>query len=363
MTKDKPSGRPADSVPRSPRRELLAGAVGALGVIAAETVVKAAPAQAANGDAVLQGVSNGPTTSGTKVFTANNREVAVLASPGGTGAGSLGVYGQGIAVGVQGSGIGVGTGVFGSGGVLNGIGVTGSGGGNGDGVQGSGSGTGDGVFGQGGPQGSSINESGSGMKGHGGGSGPGVSGLGGPNNGTGVHGSAFGSGTGVVGDGGTNGGTGVAGNGGSNSASNNGFGVVGTGGVGNGVGVWGQGQGTGAGVLGTGFGGGPAVHGRADFADAIGVLAENTAGGIALKATGPASFTRSGVLTVRAGTSTVTKTGLALTAASLVLATLQQNRAGVFVQAAVPDVSGSSFTIHLNKTVSASTNVGWFVVN
>ena len=59
----------------------------------------------------------------------------------------------------------------------------------------------------------------------------------------------------------------------------------------------------------------------------------------------------------------MTKTGVALTAASLVLATLQQNRAGVFVQAAVPDVSRSSFTIHLNKAVSASTKVAWFVVN
>jgi hypothetical protein len=96
-------------------------------------------------------------------------------------------------------------------------------------------------------------------------------------------------------------------------------------------------QGNGAGVLGTGFHG-PAVHGRAGLAGAIGVLAENTAGGTAFKATGPASFSRSGVLTIPAGSSAVTKTGVTLTTASLVLATLQQNRPGVFVQAAVPNV-------------------------
>jgi hypothetical protein len=34
-----------------------------------------------------------------------------------------------------------------------------------------------------------------------------------------------------------------------------------------------------------------------------------------------------------------------------------------FVQAAVPNVSRSSFTVHLNKAVSAGTKVAWFVVN
>lgn len=37
------------------------------------------------------------------------------------------------------------------------------------------------------------------------------------------------------------------------------------------------------------------MHGRTDFADAVGVLAENTDGGVAFKATGPVSFARSGV--------------------------------------------------------------------
>ena len=64
-----------------------------------------------------------------------------------------------------------------------------------------------------------------------------------------------------------------------------------------------------------------------------------------------------------AGSSSGTVTGVALGAASLVLATLQQNLSGVYVRSAVPNVPGSSFTIHLSKAVSASAKVAWFVVN
>jgi len=105
------------------------------------------------------------------------------------------------------------------------------------------------------------------------------------------------------------------------------------------------------------------VRGIALAVNGVGVLAENDAGGTALKAIGTTTFSRSGVLTVTAGSSTVTKTGVRLTAASLVLAVVQQDVAGVWVRAAVPNVTASSFTIHLNKTVASSTKVGWFVVN
>jgi hypothetical protein len=37
--------------------------------------------------------------------------------------------------------------------------------------------------------------------------------------------------------------------------------------------------------------------------------------------------------------------------------------AGVWVRSAVPDVAHGSFTVHLNKAVTASTAVAWFVVN
>ena len=99
------------------------------------------------------------------------------------------------------------------------------------------------------------------------------------------------------------------------------------------------------------------------------MLAENTADGTALRASGTASFagttafSRSGVLTVAAGSSSATKTGVALTSASLVLATLQQDRAGVWVRSAVPNVAARSFSVHLSKAVAAITKVAWFVVN
>ncbi len=112
--------------------------------------------------------------------------------------------------------------------------------------------------------------------------------------------------------------------------------------------VVGQSLGTGTGVVGESPGG-------------TGVVAS---GRTALKVQGPAVFSRSGVLTVAAGHSSATKTGVALTAASLVLATIQGNVAGVFVQGVtlVTGASGS-FTIHLNKTVQAKIKVAWFAVN
>jgi hypothetical protein len=93
------------------------------------------------------------------------------------------------------------------------------------------------------------------------------------------------------------------------------------------------------------------------------VRAENTKGGNALQVSGKAAFSRSGILTIAAGSSSGTVMGVALTSASLVLATLQQDRAGAWVRSAVPNIAGSSFTVHLNKTVTASTSAAWFVVN
>jgi hypothetical protein len=115
--------------------------------------------------------------------------------------------------------------------------------------------------------------------------------------------------------------------------------------------VYGAGTGTGPGVIGTAPGAGS------------GVLAENTGAGPALTVSGPAFFSTAGILTVSAGKSSVTKTGVTLTGSSLLFATLQQNHSGVWVQSAVPDVAGSSFTLHLNKAVAASTTVAWFTIN
>jgi len=108
---------------------------------------------------------------------------------------------------------------------------------------------------------------------------------------------------------------------------------------------------------------GRGVTGVATSAAGAGVKAVNAQGGPALSVEGAAVFSRSGIVTVEAGKSSATESNVALTAASLVLAMLQQNVAGVSVQSAVPDVPGSSFTVHLSKAVTASTKVAWFVAN
>jgi len=287
---------------RRPRRELLAGAAAILGVVTGETLSGGAPAQATQGSAVVLGQDNTGATAGTGISDTSG-DLAVLANP----ATHVGVFGQasGNGSGVNGAGAGSGSGVLGSGGDSGGAGVTGFGGGNGTGVIGNGDGSGSGVVG---------------------------------NSGAGdAHGvEGFGSGTGS--------------------------GVVGRGGAGGGAGMVGSALGNGSGVVGIGAGSGAGVEGISGAAG-IGVLAESSAGGTALKATGRVVFSRSGVLTVAAGKSTITKTGVALTKASLVLATLQQDVPGVWVRCAVPNVTAKSFTVHLSKAVSATTKVAWFVLN
>jgi hypothetical protein len=135
------------------------------------------------------------------------------------------------------------------------------------------------------------------------------------------------------------------------------------------------------------------VHGRAATATGTGVLAQNTYGGFALRAsgkssfsgpatfsstqsiagqatlsggvavTGKASFSRSGVLTLGSSAGSVVKTGIALTSSSFVLATLQTHITGLTIEAAVPAPGSSSFRIYFNKTAPAGTRVAWFVVN
>ena len=91
--------------------------------------------------------------------------------------------------------------------------------------------------------------------------------------------------------------------------------------------------------------------------NATGVFAK---GPIALAVDGPAIFSTSGIATVKQGTQSVTVTLAAAAASSVVLATIQQDRAGITVQSAVP-IAGS-FTITLTGKPAADTNVGWFVL-
>jgi hypothetical protein len=103
------------------------------------------------------------------------------------------------------------------------------------------------------------------------------------------------------------------------------------------------------GVATTGVG----VHGQA-----------NSAAGTGLKVTGKAVFSRSGKATVQAGQSTVMVSSVTITAASLVLATIQGvGESGLYVKSVSVSVSNSRFTIRLSKAVAANTLVGWFIVN
>jgi hypothetical protein len=122
-------------------------------------------------------------------------------------------------------------------------------------------------------------------------------------------------------------------------------------------GVLGESAGTGADVAG--------VVGKAQTSVATGVRASNGGNGsaTALRVSGKSTFSRSGTVTVSAGTSSATKS-VSLTSASLVLATIQGNQAGTYIQG-VTKVTGpsGSFTIHLNQNATANLPVAWFVLN
>ena len=80
------------------------------------------------------------------------------------------------------------------------------------------------------------------------------------------------------------------------------------------------------------------------------------------------SFARSGVASIGAAHNTATVTGVSLSSASLVFATIQnqvagsnQDSAGLWVQAVVPNVAAGSFTIFLSQRVPSrqTLQVGW----
>jgi hypothetical protein len=170
-----------------------------------------------------------------------------------------------------------------------------------------------------------------------------------------------GSGTGVEGD--SSSGTGVSG------SSGSGYGVLGN-----------SDSTVQAGVRANNTGSGPALYAQSQSGrgveghsgSGVGVLAvaDGNPPATALKTQGASSFngktsfSRSGKITVSAGTSSATKTGVNLTSTSLVLATIQANQSGIYVQG-VTQVAGTSgsFTIHLNKNTPVNLPVAWFIVN
>jgi hypothetical protein len=113
------------------------------------------------------------------------------------------------------------------------------------------------------------------------------------------------------------------------------------------------------GVLGQGTTGATGVSGTSDSGIG-GSFASKS--GRALKVIGKASFSRSGIVAIPAGSSSQSVTLTGVTTASMILATIQQNAAGFTIQAAVP--AKGSFTIFLNKPApSGGLAVAWFVLD
>ena len=94
----------------------------------------------------------------------------------------------------------------------------------------------------------------------------------------------------------------------------------------------------------------------------MGVLADGTS--VGLRVNGAAVFSRSGILTIPAGSGSSRVKHINLTSSSLVLATIQGDVAGVFVRGvAIVIGSNGQFNVHLNKAAPSALIVGWFVVN
>lgn len=130
------------------------------------------------------------------------------------------------------------------------------------------------------------------------------------------------------------------------------------------------GEGTHSGVTGDGFVG---VQGTSSIIDGddrgVGVWARAAApGSTALRADGPsefngvARFARSGVATVRRGFTSATVGGVPMTAATVILATLQTRVDGTYLHAVETDVGRESFTIYLTAAPSRDVTLGWFAV-
>jgi hypothetical protein len=96
--------------------------------------------------------------------------------------------------------------------------------------------------------------------------------------------------------------------------------------------------------------------------DSVGLRAFCGGDGAALYVDGRAVFPRiAGTLIVPAGAAQQTQPA-SVQSDSVVLATMQQNVAGVSVRAAVPTPAGGSFTVFLTQAAPTDITVGWFVL-
>ena len=327
-----------DQAARQTRRSLLTAAIGAVGGLVAGGLARPGSVSAANGDPVLAGGTNAATAATKLTNSAGTGGLNILSQGAGTGvlgrsSTSVGVAGAVGAAGVSPSPVGV----FGEAGGAN-LGILGVAV-NGDAVSGR-SATSAGVRG-------------------------GSAGVGTTGHNTGVMGTS-----------------GVTTNAAANTDKTGVYGFSDT--DANSVGVWGDST-SGIGVIGSGDWGvyalGSAVGVIADVdvtatavyafvgptaapAAPVGVAVQATAAStsqVALSVSGRAKFSRSGRVSVAAGAATKAVTMTGVTTSSYVIATLQTSRAGVYVAAVVP--AAGKFTIYLNKAVTATTVVGYLVIN
>lgn len=103
--------------------------------------------------------------------------------------------------------------------------------------------------------------------------------------------------------------------------------------------------------------GGNAVFAQSHHGTAVAALSD---AGVALHVEGRAKFKNSGTASVPAGQNSVKVTVGGLTTANIVLATIQNPQAGVFIEGAQP--GAGSFTITLSKKAPSAVHVGWFVI-
>lgn len=94
-------------------------------------------------------------------------------------------------------------------------------------------------------------------------------------------------------------------------------------------------------------------------------ISADGADGTALRTVGKVQFTdRSGKVTIPAGqVSTKVSLQNPIDASSFLIATVQQNIAGIYVRGAVANVASNSCTIYLSKAPTQNVKVGWMVLN
>ncbi len=94
-----------------------------------------------------------------------------------------------------------------------------------------------------------------------------------------------------------------------------------------------------------------------------GVLARASGDGTALEVSGPALFSRSGLVMITGQDAATVSVPGGLSASALALALLQTPVTNLWVRAAEPDQVTGEITIRLNRAPARSVKVAWFVIN